>query len=356
MTEKTSSDTRSAPRLILDLDSGEVAEVCRAAGAPSFRASQVWQWLHVSRVAEWDRMCNIPKEFRARLAGEFLLRSARVEKNQGGESKTRKFLLRLADGNAIELVIIPAARRNTVCVSSQVGCAYRCAFCASGQNGLERNLSCGEIVEEIMVAMDALAGRPDNVVFMGVGEPLDNYDEVLKAIRILNDESGLNIGARRITISTCGIVPGIERLAGEELQVELSVSLHAPDDGLRSRLMPVNKKYPLAKLIQACGSYGRKTGRIVTFEYTLIGGMNDSSEHARALANLLKPLMCRVNLIPLSPVAGFKNTPPAAEACMRFMDVLNRAGINTTMRRSKGGEIDAACGQLRAAVRQGDGN
>lgn len=339
--------------LVLGMGFDEISALCRELGAPSFRSSQLWRWLHVSRVAEWDRMGNIPKDFRKELSGRFVLRSMELRQVQGREGETRKLLLGLSGGDAVEMVLIPAARRNTVCVSSQVGCAFRCAFCASGRNGLKRNLSCGEIVEEIMVSMDVLGGRPTNVVFMGVGEPMDNYDAVIKAIRIMNDENGLNIGARRITVSTCGVVPGIERLAGEDLQVELSVSLHAPDDVLRSRLMPVNRKYPVAKLLAACGAYARKTGRIVTFEYTLIKGVNDSHEQAAALARLLKPLMCRVNLIPLSAVAEFRGDPPAAGACERFMDVLNRAGINATLRHSKGGSVNAACGQLRASHRAG---
>ena len=249
-------------------------------------------------------------------------------------------------------MLIPSGVRRTVCVSSQVGCRFACAFCASGKGGFVRDLDAGEIVGEVLLAYREYGERPNNIVFMGMGEPFDNYDAVLRAIRILNDQDGLAIGARHITVSTSGVIPGIERLAGEGLQIELSVSLHAPDNALRDTLMPVNRNYPLEAVLEACGRYAAATKRLVTFEYTLIEGVNDSPRQAEALAKLLRPLSARVNLIPLSPVEGFPGRAPAPETATLFIDALSRAGINATLRVSKGGKIEAACGQLRMRHRR----
>lgn len=317
---------------------------------PRFRARQVWHWMYRKGVREWDAMRNLSAELRTQLAQEFRLRSVECRAMEGVSGETRKMLVGLADGEAVEAVLIPAAGRVTVCVSSQVGCRFRCAFCASGQKGVSRNLTPGEMVGEVLLAIDQIGDHPDNVVFMGMGEPLDNYDALLKALRILNDGEGLAIGARRMTISTCGLVPGIERLKGEGLQVELSVSLHAPDDDLRSRLMPVNRRYPIASLMAACGDYSRATGRIVTFEYTLIRGLNDRVDQAQAVLRWVRSIGGRVNLIPLSPVPEFEGQAPTSAAVEAFRAVLERGGINTTVRRSKGSEISAACGQLRRRV------
>jgi 23S rRNA (adenine2503-C2)-methyltransferase len=229
-----------------------------------------------------------------------------------------------------------------------VGCRFGCAFCASGQKGVVRNLSAGEIVGEVLAVARQLGGRPDNVVFMGIGEPFDNYDEVLRAVRILNHPEGLGIGARRITLSTCGVVPGIQRLAEEGLQVELSVSLHASDEEVRAKLMPVNQAWPMEELLDACCEYTAKTKRIITFEYTLIKGVNDAPEQARELVKRLRRFPCRVNLIPLSPVEEFAGERPEAETVKSFFQTLENAGINTTLRDSKGSALKAACGQLRA--------
>jgi len=276
--------------------------------------------------------------------------------------------LECRDGQCAEAVLIPAPGRNTLCVSSQAGCAFGCAFCASGAKGLERDLEAGEIVAQVVVASRLIRhggngspgatpstglGRPENIVVMGMGEPFANYDAVFKALRILNAADGLNIGARHITVSTCGVVPGIERMAGEGLQFELSVSLHAPDNELRSRLVPANKRWPLGVLLPACRAYTQKTGRVITFEYTLVAGVNDSPQHARAVAKLLRGTGGRVNLIPLSPVEGFQGTAPLPRVCMEFLRELERAGLNATLRQSRGGEVDAACGQLRLRFAQG---
>jgi 23S rRNA (adenine2503-C2)-methyltransferase len=293
-------------------------------------------------------MRNVPGTLRAALADRFLLPAAEPLEVQGREDETRKLLIGLADGECVEAVMIPAADRRTLCISSQVGCRFHCAFCASGQGGFQRQLSSGEIVQQVIVASRLWGDRPTHVVYMGVGEPFDNYDAVLKSVRMLNDADGLGIGARRITISTCGVVPGIERLAGESIQVELSVSLHAPNDAVRNRLMPVNRSWPVATLLAACDAYARRTGRIITFEYTLIRGVNDSEAHAREVAERLERLPCRVNLIPLSDVEEFEGEPSPPAAAERFVRVLAARHIHATLRASKGARLRAACGQLRA--------
>jgi len=328
----------------------ELETFCKEQGQPAFRAKQIWDWLYVKRASSSDEMQNLPAPFRAQLAERFSLQCLEKLETKGSSCETQKLLFKLADNELIETVIIPAPRRqtNTVCVSSQVGCRFGCAFCASGQKGVIRNLTAGEIVGEVLEVARLLGGRPDNVVFMGIGEPFDNYDEVMRAIRIMNHPDGLCIGARRITISTCGVVSGIQRLADEGIQVELSVSLHAPDDEIRSRVMPVNETWPLAELLDACRVYTDRTNRIITFEYTLIKDLNDSSEQAHQLVKLLKKFSCRVNLIPLSPVEEFDGERPDSETMKEFFQTLEKAGINTTLRDSKGSALKAACGQLRA--------
>ena len=333
---------------IYGLSLHELREWCKDRGHKDYRAPQVWRWLYVHAVKSWDDMNNIPLKLRDAMAETFLLRSAECVKTLGEVGTTQKLLIRLQDEEAIETVVIPARGRLTVCLSSQVGCKFKCAFCASGQGGFHRDLGAGEMIEQILVAAEMVGKSPTHVVFMGIGEPLDNYDAVLKAARIINDGEGLRIGARRITISTCGIIPGMKRLADENLQVELSVSLHAAKGELRTRLMPVNQQYPVAQLIDACGVYTRKTGRIITFEYSMIDGENDSRQRAKELVDLLRPLSCRVNLIQLSTVSEYSGRTSRPEVCKMFMDVLKKAGINTTLRRSQGGAFEAACGQLRA--------
>lgn len=333
----------------------ELADGCKAMGLPGFRAGQVWAWLYSQRVTDWAEMKNLPSALREKLADQFEIRPVSLIRTEGEPSGTRKLLVGLRDGECVEEVLIPSRDRRTVCVSSQIGCRFACAFCASGKAGCVRNLEAGEIVGEFMLAWHEYGDRPTNLVFMGMGEPFDNYEAVMKAIRILNDPEGVNLGARHMTVSTSGLVPGIERFAGEGLQVELSVSLHAPDDALRNRLMPVNRRYPLASLLSACRNYAAATGRIITFEYTLIHGVNDTRRHAAALAKLVKTVPGRVNLIPLSPVEGFEGRPPAPETGPMFIEELKRSGINATLRVSKGSRIDAACGQLRLRSRKPDG-
>jgi len=328
----------------------ELEAFCNGQGLPAFRAKQIWEWLYVQRVSSFDEMKNLPAGLRAQLDEAFVFNGLDKLKTQGEPGDTQKLLLQLGDNERIETVIIPAPKRgtHTVCVSSQVGCRFGCAFCASGQKGVLRNLSAGEITGQVLAAAGEIGKRPDHIVFMGIGEPFDNYDEVLRAVRILNHPDGLCIGARRITISTCGVVSGIQMLAEEGLQVELSVSLHAPDEEVRAKLMPVNETWPMEELLDACRAYTEKTKRIITFEYTLIQGVNDSAEQARQLVRLLRTFPCRVNLIPLSPVEEFDGRRPDSETMGTFLRILEKAHINTTLRDSKGSSLQAACGQLRA--------
>jgi len=339
----------SQQALIHGFSREQLAGVCAELGQPQYRARQIWRWLYHHYAQSWAELKNLPAQMRSELEQRFIIAplEVRQQQNESGAGSTAKVLLRLQDGECIELVFIPAKGRTTLCVSSQIGCKYKCAFCASGQSGFRRNLEIGEMVGEVVFAAKNLGGAPGHVVFMGVGEPFDNYDNVLKAVRIINDAEGLCIGARKITISTCGIIPGIERLAREGLQVELSVSLHAPEDALRSKLIPVNKIYPLTDLLAACRLYAEQTGRIVTFEYTLIKDVNDSKEQAQQLARLLENIHCRVNLIMLSAVAEFEGRAPSVETAKMFVNTLESKHINATTRVSKGGNINAACGQLR---------
>lgn len=316
-------------------------------GQPPFRTRQVWQWLYVQRVEEWSGMANIPQALRERLAAHFEIRPVCVRASDLDADGAGKLLLGLVDGNAIETAVIPAAIRRTVCVSSQVGCRFKCGFCASGMKGFLRNLDAGEMVGQVLAAAHVFAAAPTHVVFMGIGEPLDNPDALERTLTILNDPHGFSIGARRMTVSTCGVVPGIRWLAGLPLQIELSVSLHAPDDQLRSRLMPVNRKYPIDLLLAECKAFYLRTKRLITFEYTLIEGVNDSVAQASLLVRRLISFPARVNLIPLSVVPEFDGRCPTLSAQRRFMQVLQQAGINVTIRASRGAGVAAACGQLR---------
>ena len=316
---------------------------------PAFRAKQIFDWLYKKGAVGFDAMSNLPQGLRARLKETFTLDSLAVETMQTSKDGTRKFLFRLGDGNFVEAVSIPAEKRLTGCISSQAGCKYACGFCASGAAGFKRNLSCAEMVDEVrLLDLDARGqGRElSHIVFMGTGEPLDNYVNVFKAVRLLNSPDAFAIGARRITISTCGIVPGIERMAKEGLQVELSISLHAPDDVTRDKIMPVNRVYPMKRLMPVLAAYSRTTGRQVTFEYILIKDLNSSLQNADTLSRIVKGIDGKVNLIPLNPaVKEFRAA--SAEETARFRERLERNGANVTVRKARGQDIDAACGQLR---------
>ncbi len=313
---------------------------------PAYRAAQLLKDLYTP-VPSFRGMSSLPLALRDRLAASYADLDATASVVEVADVGTRKLLLRLSDGELVESVLIPSRGRATVCVSSEVGCGFRCAFCSSGTLGFTRNLEPGEIVAQFLRAALVLGRRPDNVVFMGIGEPFANYANVLAAVRVLNDPAAVGLGARRITISTCGVVPGIRKLASEGLQIELSVSLHAPTDAQRSELMPVNRRYPLAELLEACGEYISATDRIITFEYTLVRDFNDSPRDAEALVRLLRPLKCRVNLIPLNPTPHFPGRTPPPEVLYGFRDYLLERHLNATLRVSKGGGVDAACGQLR---------
>ena len=316
-------------------------------GLRAFRADQILQALYRDYITDWDQATTLPKDFRETLKQEFPLTRAETLEVAESADGTKKLLLGFADGQSVETVLIPATGRFTQCISTQVGCAMGCAFCASGSQGVVRSLTADEIVAEYMAGRRL--GEITNIVVMGMGEPFANYDETLRALKLINAGRGPNLGARHITLSTCGVVPGFARLADEGIQFELSVSLHAPNDALRSQLMPVNRRWPLDELLAACADYTAKTKRIITFENTVIKGVNDSRACAEELARQARRVpMAKVNLIPLSPVAHRPDfqTPDEATLLM-FLDVLMKHHVQTMLRRSRGKDANAACGQLR---------
>lgn len=316
--------------------------------AEKFRAKQIFSWIYQKGVFDFDRMTNLPAELRNKLKDKFFIIGFKLVKKSISRDQTQKLLMGLDDGNLIESVIIPADDRVTGCVSSQAGCKYACGFCASGASGFKRNLTCGEMMEQVLlIKCNSEGNKLTHIVFMGTGEPLDNYDNVLKAIRIINSKESLNIGQRRITISTCGLVPQIRKLAKEGLQVELSVSLHAADDLTRSRIMPINKKYPLKELIGALREYIKDTNRQVTFEYTMIKGLNSDLQSAKNLVKLIAGLEAKVNLIPCNPIKELGLEPPGKVDILMFRDMLIKSDVNVTLRSSRGQDIEAACGQLK---------
>ncbi len=316
-------------------------------GLRPFRAAQIVQALYRDYITSWDDATTLPKDLREILKAEFPITPYQILHVSTSSDGTKKLLIGFSDGNSVETVLIPATDRFTQCLSTQVGCAMGCAFCASGSRGVVRSLSSDEIVAEYMAARTF--GTITNIVVMGMGEPFANYDETLAALKLINSGKGPNLGARHITLSTCGVVPGFAKLAAEGIQFELSVSLHAPNDALRSQLMPVNRKWPIDELLTACADYTNKTKRIITFEYTLIRGINDSRACAEELAQQVRRVpMAKVNLIPLSPVEhrpDFKT--PSEATLLMFLDVLMKHGVQTMLRRSRGKDANAACGQLR---------
>lgn len=319
-------------------------------GEKPFRAAQVYDWIYGKGALSFDQMSNLSKELRARLAGEFSFPVIQeVRRVESEDRETLKFLWQLPDGKRVESVLILSGDRRTVCISCQVGCPARCAFCASGKEGLLRNLSPAEIVEQVLHIDRFLKGQGERVshlVFMGMGEPMENYEAVVKAVAIFNAPEGFNISQRRITISTVGVVEGIHRLAKEDLKVNLVLSLHAPNQHIRKKIIPYARKYPLEEILLAMDSYSRETKRDITYEYTLIAGINDAPSHAEELARLLMGKQCTVNLIPYNPVPGLRLHRPEKENIEMFRTCLEEAGINTTWRYTKGKDIAAACGQL----------
>jgi 23S rRNA (adenine2503-C2)-methyltransferase len=372
---------------IKSLDDGELRARFAEWGQPAYRAGQLLEWLYARRVTSWEAMTNLPKALREKLAAEFTLEIPELTRKQGAQDTTQKFLWRLEDHSLIESVLIPAnpslygeaSDRHTLCVSTQVGCAYGCKFCASGLDGFKRNLAPHEIVEQVLavergdfkgpsgrapgpkskvgeavVASGIEAKMPeaktrhvDNLVIMGMGEPLANYTNLMKALRILNAPWGGGIGARKITISTSGLAPEIRKLAEEPLQFRLAVSLHGATDETRNKIMPVNRKYPLAELAAACEYYEQKKERMITLEYILISGVNDGLDQISPLAQLARRLQAKINLIPYNRVDGLKWERPEEATCEAFLAALEKQKVRATLRREKGHDIDAACGQLR---------
>jgi 23S rRNA (adenine2503-C2)-methyltransferase len=352
---------------ILDLTYPQLQELVVSLGGPAYRADQLLNWIFKKLAPSFEEMSDLPQSWRQKLAVETALFTfTPVEQKVSADGQTFKMLFQLSDGKTIESTLMSygqtaaSRERRTVCISTQVGCSFGCPFCATGQQGFERNLSPGEIIEQIlyfaqMVNKEApdkvtqLSRRPiTNVVFMGMGEPLANYENVWQAIAMLNSRKGLELGARQITLSTAGLVPQIRRLAGESLHVELAISLHAADDMLRNQLMPVNQRYPLAELIPACREYFAKTGRRPTFEYALFQGVNDSTKEARQLAELLKGLNCSVNLIVGNPTSRQEYRSSSPKQAAAFYSLLTAQGITSTIRVSRGADIEAGCGQLRS--------
>ena len=312
-----------------------------------YRAVQTFKWLYNDRVTDVYEMTDIPFTLREKLVKDFSIGTLKEEEMKISPDGTRKFLFTLADGSAVETVLMKYEFGNSVCVSTQVGCRMKCDFCASSKLSFGRNLTSGEIVEQIVYISRKINDRISNVVFMGIGEPFDNYDNVMRAIKIINEPHGLNIGARHITVSTSGLVPQILKFADEGLQCNLSISLHATNNQTRDKVMPVNKAYNIETLMQACRKYLEKTNRRITFEYALMYGVNDSIRDAFQLVDLLNGMLCHVNLIPINAIEDGKYRRPPQNVVMAFRDALNNRGITATIRRELGNEIDAACGQLR---------
>jgi 23S rRNA (adenine2503-C2)-methyltransferase len=340
--------------LIYDLDLPTLTQLVTAWGEPDYRARQIWQGLYKNLWQTPEEFTNLSKALRNKMA-ENLRFDALVPtlKLDSSDGQTRKTLFRLPDGRQIEAVLMRYDRRRTLCISTQVGCAMGCTFCATGQMGFKRHLSSGEVVAQVMYYARLLHDEQEvvtNVVVMGMGEPFHNYDNTMAAIDRLNDPEGYNFGARRFTISTSGLVPAIRQFASEKRQVNLAVSLHAAEDKLRGGMMPVNKKYPLEELLQACRDYVKATGRRITFEWALINGVNDTPEVAEKLSALLQGLLCHVNAIPLNPTTGYTGQPTTRTRAQAFKKILDENGIPCTIRIRRGIDIQAGCGQLASRV------
>lgn len=330
----------------LDLDS--LKDVITSLGDKAFRAKQIYDWLHVKLVDNFDEMTNLSRDLREKLKEEYDLISLKVvEERISKDDGTRKYLFMLKDGRVIESVLMKYNHGNSVCISSQVGCRMGCRFCASTIGGLERNLSASEMLDQVYQIQKITNERVSNVVVMGTGEPLDNYDNLLRFIQILTDEHGLNISQRNITVSTCGLVPKIKELALNGLGITLAISLHGPNDRIRRELMPIGNQYDIKTLMEACSYYYKNTGRRITFEYSLVEGVNDREENAVELARLVRGLNCHINLIPVNPIKERNYRHSSIKSIQKFKNILEKYKINVTIRREMGADIDAACGQLR---------
>lgn len=333
----------------------ELTETMENMGEKKFRAKQVFEWLHVHKAASYDEMKNLPKSLKQKMMDEGTITILEKEDLQiSREDGTRKYLFKLEDGNMVESVLMRYSFGNSVCISSQVGCRMGCRFCASTLDGLLRSLTPAEMLDQIYRIERDIDERVNHVVVMGTGEPMDNYDNIVKFIRLLTDEQGANLSQRNITVSTCGIVPRIRQLAEEHLQITLAISLHAPNQAKRLELMPVANKYEIHEVIDACKFYFNTTGRRITFEYSLVGGVNDSEEDAKELSALVKGLPCHINLIPVNPIKERDYVESSHKVVLAFKDKLEKYGINVTIRREMGRDIDGACGQLRRRHMKGE--
>ncbi len=331
-----------------DYTLSELETLLTELGEPKFRAKQIFKWLY-DGAESFEDMTNIPKSFCQKLENDYTVSLPKIEQKFVSHiDETRRYLLQLDDGNFIESVLMKYKHGYTICISTQVGCAMGCRFCASTRGGKVRNLTAGEIVGQVIRTQKDLGDRISNIVLMGMGEPLDNYDNVMRFLENINNPLGINIGHRHISLSTCGLADRIRELADKQLQITLSISLHAPNDKKRSEIMPINKKYNIGALMNACKYYIEKTNRRISFEYTLISGVNDTPDEARELLRLISGMLCHVNLIPVNEVSetGFKSTN--RKAVEGFQAILEKGGISTTIRREMGADISAACGQLRA--------
>lgn len=334
----------------------ELEEEIRQLGDKPFRAKQIYQWLHEKLVTDFDQMSNLSRDLREKLKANFVLTALEpVDVKISQIDGTRKYLFRLADGNVIESVWMQYHHGNSVCISSQVGCRMGCRFCASTLDGLARNLTASEMLDQIYRIQTLTGARVSNIVIMGSGEPMDNYDNVIRFLRMISDDHGLHISQRNITVSTCGIVPRIRELADADLQITLALSLHAPNDEVRKTLMPIANRYALKDVLDACRYYFEKTGRRLTFEYSLVSGVNDNLDEARALATLLKGMHGHVNLIPVNPIKERDYVQSDQKAIQSFKNYLEKNGINVTVRREMGRDINGACGQLRKSFLEEEG-
>lgn len=333
---------------IKSLTSQELSQALKALGLPAFRADQTFKWLHEKSVTSFDEMLNLPKNIREKLSELYYISVATIEKKQiSCYDGTIKYLFKLYDGEYIESVLMNYHHGYTLCISTQVGCKMGCTFCATGKSGFSRNLTPSEMLAQIQSAQVDNNIRISNIVLMGMGEPLDNFDNVIKFLSLVSSDKGINIGMRHITLSTCGVVPKMYELAKLKLQITLSVSLHAPNDEIRSRTMPINNKYGVNELIKACRDYAKITNRRITFEYAMIDGVNDSDECAKELAQLVKGMLCHVNLIPVNNVNGTAYQKSKKKRLVEFSNILEKNGVPSTIRRTLGSDIDASCGQLR---------
>ena len=333
---------------IKSMNVNELEDLLKELGEPKFRAKQIFDWLHAKQVDSFEEMTNLSKGLREKLSETASINGVEIVRKLVSQiDGTRKYLFALSDGAIIESVLMKYEHGNTVCISTQVGCRMGCKFCASTLDGVERGLTAGEMLSQIYAIQKDCGERVHGTVLMGSGEPLDNYDNVVKFLRLINDPKGQNMGQRHITLSTCGLVDRMYDLAEEDLQITLAVSLHAPNDGIRTQTMPIAKVYSMDKLLQACRDYADKTKRRITFEYALIHGVNDGDEHAWELVKKLRDMLCHVNLIPVNDVKERNYVKSTADRVKRFAGILNENGVETTVRRKLGSDIDAACGQLR---------